>query len=169
MKIAFDLDDTLIPCRHGFATERPLPCSHLGVFFPETLRKGSQTLLQDLRKQGHEIWLYTTSQRSSRYLISWFWLLGIPLGGIINQKRHSLAMRAQPFPINQASKYPPAFGIDVLIDDSEGVILEGQKFDFTVINLKPDHENWVDFVLNALETHKNEERNTPLQERALLR
>ena len=48
------------------------------------------------------------------------WLHGIRLDGIVNQARHDREVPAR------STKHPPHFGIDLLIDDSEGVRLEGR-------------------------------------------
>lgn len=152
MRIAFDLDDTLIPGRYHFPTECPFPCSLLRIFFPEKLRKGTQVLLQELHKRGHDVWLYTTSQRPSWYLKLWFWILGISLDGVVNLARHRQTIGAYSSPVCYASKYPPAFAIDVLVDDSEGVVLEGQQYGFSVIRIAPDDITWTETLRNALDS-----------------
>ena len=48
------------------------------------------------------------------------------------------------------SKYPPAFGIDVLVDDSQGAVLEGKRYGFQVIQVSPQDEQWVENVLAGL-------------------
>jgi hypothetical protein len=48
------------------------------------------------------------------------------------------------------SKYPPAFGIDLLIDDLEGVRCEGDRFGFRVLCVAPDDELWAEKVLAAI-------------------
>ena len=151
MRIAFDLDDTLIPCRYHFPTERPFSTFFFSFCFSEKLRQGSQALLQKLHRQGHEIWIYTTSQRSSWYLKCWFRFLKIPLDGVVNFTRHCQKMRAYSFPLSYVSKYPPAFDIDILVDDSDGVMLEGQRYGFTVIHLNPNDEYWQDSLQRILD------------------
>ncbi len=49
------------------------------------------------------------------------------------------------------SKYPPAFGIDLHIDDSEGVGLEGERHGFTVVVVSPEDPDWVTRVLEAVD------------------
>ncbi|GAK49489.1 hypothetical protein U14_00711 [Candidatus Moduliflexus flocculans] len=153
MRIAFDLDDTLIPCRYQFPTESLFPLilrPFLQLFFREKLRKGSRTLLKELHHHGNEIWIYTTSLRSSSYLKLWFWLAGIPLHGVVNLIRHAKTMRTHPSSVANASKYPPAFEINVLIDDSEGVFLEGQRHGFLVVVIMPEDLEWVERVKDAI-------------------
>jgi len=80
--------------------------------------------------------------RSPRYIKDLFRWYGVRLGGAINQEIHWEWLKQQP-PAHRCSKYPPAFGIDLLIDDSEGVWMEGQKFGFRVVHVRPDDRNWV--------------------------
>ncbi len=47
--------------------------------------------------------------------------------------------------------YPPAFGIDLHVDDSEGVRLEGEEHGFHVVVVRPDDERWTKRVLDAAE------------------
>ena len=49
------------------------------------------------------------------------------------------------------SKYPPAFGIDLLVDDSAGVEIEGRRFGFSVVRVAPDDVDWVVKVERAVE------------------
>ena len=148
MRIAFDLDDTLIPMDRARQQERlPFP---LQLFYAEGLRPGSRRLLKRLRRDGHELWIYTTSHRSAFYIRSLFALMGIRLGGVVNQDRHLREVKPMPIPGHRSSKYPPAFGIDILIDDSEGVLEEGRRYDFAVIRVDPSDEEWVETVLRGL-------------------
>jgi hypothetical protein len=69
----------------------------------------------ELLRRRCELWVYTTSYRSPRSLRGWFRCLGVPLAGVVNQARHERVVGRQG-----PSKYPPAFGIDLHVDDSEG-------------------------------------------------
>lgn len=150
MRIAFDLDNTLIPCNIQFPTERQFPTPLFGMLFPERFRKGTRMLLKTLHQQGHEIWIYTTSQRPPWYLKLWFWCLQIPLHGVINLDIHRRILKTYPSPINSLSKYPPAFRIDILIDDSEGVVFEGQRYGFSVIRIDPHDIQWTERISREL-------------------
>lgn len=48
------------------------------------------------------------------------------------------------------SKFPLAFGIDLHIDDSEGVRMEGEAHGFRVLVVRPDDERWTLRVLDAV-------------------
>ncbi|NQD57776.1 hypothetical protein HP546_20795, partial [Pseudomonas sp. CM25] len=47
------------------------------------------------------------------------------------------------------SKLPSAFDIDLHVDDSEGVRLEGVDHGFRVVVVCPKDENWAQKVLDA--------------------
>jgi hypothetical protein len=158
MRIAFDLDDTLIPSSPDlFPVERPR--GFLGRFFaPEWLRCGAPGLMYALVRNQCDLWVYTTSLRSQSYIKDLFRWYGIRLGGAINQDIHWEWLKQQ-HPSRRCSKYPPAFGIDLLIDDSKGVWMEGQQFGFRVVHVRPDDPDWV----QAIVAEVNQSLSSPLE------
>jgi hypothetical protein len=140
MRIAFDLDGTLIP-----ASGSPMQIERLGLFSRtisrEAVRAGTPNLLRELRRRGHEVWIYTTSFRRPMTLQIWFASFGVRW--IVNQARHLEISTDRGIP---CSKYPPAFGIDLLIDDSMGVEMEGRRFGFSVLQIKEDNASWCALV-----------------------
>jgi phosphoserine phosphatase len=122
MTISFDLDDTLIPGTKRFDTRR-IGLLHK-IFGLETLRIGAVELIKSLQADGHKIYVYTTLFRSINKIWLTFFLHGIKLDKIINQKIHDkiLGDRARNY-----SKYPPIFNIDIYVDDSMGVEKEGKR------------------------------------------
>ena len=150
MRIAFDLDDTLIPKLHSFPTE-PAPFGLLSWWFcREPLRLGTKELLRGLRRQGHELWIYTSSLRSP-FSVKWlFRQYGIGIAGIVNQDRHDQVIGRMDQTFRSLCKYPPAFGIDLLVDDSEGVFLESFRHGFPVILVEPGDENWFMTVIDGI-------------------
>ncbi len=144
MKVAFDLDNTLIVSHFSFPVE--LPKRRFWAYFCkyEPLRAGTVALFDFCKQQGWEIWIYTTSFRSVSYIKRLFWLYGIGLNGVVNQEIHNKKANAN------SSKYPPSFGIDVIVDDSEGVKIEGKKYNFNAIWIQPDNINWVADIKSQL-------------------
>jgi hypothetical protein len=142
MHIAFDLDDTLIPCEYQFPLEPPrrLLGPLLGL---EPLRRGAVELLRGLRASGCRLWVYTTSLRDPLAVHLLFGAHGVRLTGVVNHDRHARTLRAGRPRANECSKYPPAFGIHLLIDNSEGVKEEGRRFGFPVLHVRPDDLDWV--------------------------
>ena len=123
MRISFDLDDTLI-CDASVPTEPGLSWWRRWRY-PERLRHGTRSLMTALVRRRCKIWIYTSSCRSPRYLKSWFASFGVPIEGVVNQARHERTVG-----LRGPSKYPPAFGIDLHVDDSSGVALEGADHRF---------------------------------------
>jgi hypothetical protein len=144
VRISFDIDDTIV-CGPAVPTEQYLAWWRRWQY-AEPLRHGTKSLMEELLRRGCEIWVYTTSYRSPRYLRGWFRGFGIPVGGVVNQDRHERVVgRYGP------SKYPPAFGIDLHVDDSEGVFEEGRKHGFAVVVVSPQDRDWTARVLEAVE------------------
>ena len=87
MRIAFDLDGTLVP-KPGSV----MPVERCGLVARavsrEPIRKGAPGLLRSLRHRGHEVWLYTTSFRSPARIID-----GWPVNPIVSPSpRHRLRL-----------------------------------------------------------------------------
>jgi len=142
LRISFDLDDTLV-CPAGVPAEPPPPWWRRWRY-PEAVRLGAPALLRELAGGGWEVWVYTTSARPPRYVNGWFRTLGVRLSGVVNQDVHERVVGRQG-----PSKYPRAFGIDLHVDDSEGVALEGARHGFAVLTVRPDDPGWADRVRQA--------------------
>ena len=146
MTISFDLDDTLIPITKAFATERQNTLQKL--LKVEKIRLGAKRLIEKLKSQKHKVYIYTTSFRSTNR-IRWTLLsYGITVDRIINQKIHNQVLQTKA---GDCSKLPPAFAIDIHIDDSEGLAIEGAKFNFKTIILPLNQPDWIDYILENLD------------------
>jgi hypothetical protein len=144
MRIAFDLDNTLIRNDFDFplaVAQWPLLQKLLQT---EPLRLGIQELFAFCRARRWEVWIYTTSYRSPFYIRKLLWVYGLQVDGIVNQARHTQQVKVR------STKHPPTFGIDLLIDDSRGVQLEGERFGFNVIQIEPNDFGWVDTIQSHL-------------------
>jgi hypothetical protein len=147
MKISFDLDDTLIPGQKVFPTEpQNLFQKLLGI---EPIRKGAVQLIKQLRDEGHTICIYTTSFRKPLSIRTAFLTYGISVDQIINQSKHDAVLKDKK---NVYSKYPPAFDIDIHIDDSAGVAMEGEQFNFKTIIIGENNPHWVSDILSYFES-----------------
>lgn len=145
MKISFDLDDTIIPGSKTFETEQQsLLQKLLGM---EPIRKGTIELFRELKKRGHTVGIYTTSYRSYTKIKLIFLLNGFSLDFAINQKQHLHKLKSYSI---SSSKYPLAFNIDLHIDDSRGVEIEGQRYGFQTIIIDEGQPEWFNFVLSYL-------------------
>ena len=109
-------NDTLIPGTKKFETEKQTIVHRLlGL---EKIRFGTIELFKALRNKGHRIYIYTTSFRSTAKIKLTFYSYGIPVDIAINQQRHDRQLRENK---TRTSKFPPAFNIDVHVDDSPGL------------------------------------------------
>ncbi len=158
MRISFDIDDTLV-CHFPTAVH---DAGRFPAFihqrFGEPLRKGARAMIQHLKQRGFSIWIYTTSERTPFQIRCWLWLYRIKVDGIVNAARHRDQLAGRRF-ARMPSKYPPAFGIDLHVDDSEGVRMEGDEHGFRVAVVSPQDEHWVDKILGAV--NQTESAATP--------
>lgn len=149
IRISFDVDDTLACQPHHAAEEHSRLPAALHRWLGEPLRTGTRRLTRELRRQGCSIWVYTSSGRTPSYIRRWLLLYGVHVDGVVNSVRHSHALNVHGF-ANAPSKFPPAFGIDLHVDDSEGVQIEGNDYGFRVVVVRPDDENWAQRVIEAV-------------------
>src|SRR5215472_8649622 len=149
MRVSFDIDDTLA-CR---SPKGPREAGRLpAVFcrwFGEPLRRGTRSLIWELRRRGCSVWIYTSSERTAFQVRLWLFLYGIRVDGVVNGERHRRELSVHRF-ARLPSKYPPAFGINLHVDDSDGVRMEGEQHGFQVLVIQPNDEHWGQKVLAAL-------------------
>ena len=144
MIISFDLDDTIIS-KTKFPLEKETFVHRiLGI---ERIRLGTKDLFKELRVRGHKIYIYTTSFRSKSKIRFMFYAYGICVDYVINQKSHIKNVNGKSI-----SKFPPQFGIDIHIDDSQGVKMEGEKHGFRTIIVLDNDENWTSKIIENLES-----------------
>lgn len=149
MKVSFDLDDTLICYQESVPREPNRVPWPLKFWLDEPLRLGSCKLFENLKKLGCEIIIYTTSYRSSLRVCLWLFFYGLYVKKVINQTAYDKYLRDNSNAY-RISKNPKIFGIDLHIDDSEGVRLEGERYGFNVVVVSPDDQNWHKKVLDAV-------------------
>ena len=67
MRVSFDLDEVLFVSPETHKTEPP-PFFPMNMIFRERLRLGTPELIRRLQEMGYEVWVYTSSFRSERYI-----------------------------------------------------------------------------------------------------
>lgn len=105
--------------------------------------------MQYLKKHQIEIWIYTTSFRSEKYIRRLFQCYGITLDGVINGARHAREVQnnqSEAMP----SKYPSHYRIDLHIDDDKSVLENGRIYGFRVYIVQEDDENWTEHIIEIL-------------------
>lgn len=151
MRIAFDLDDTLVPCGRSFPTAPPPGARRF--LCTEPLRAGAPALIHGLLGAGHEVAVYTSSDRPRARVRLDFWSYGIGLARVVNKTAHERWAARLPRTrqaLQRCLKYPPAFAIDLLVDDSHAVAEEGRALGYAVVLVDPADPTWTDAVLRAL-------------------
>lgn len=148
MNISFDLDSTLIPNGKEFETEKENWKTKL--FKVEKLRKGTKELISLLQKEGHKINIYTTSFRSKRRIRFTFWCYNIKVERIVNQTENKKKLESLKI---YSSKYPKAFDFDLHVDDSKGVEIESEKYNFNVLIVAPNDLKWNEKIINKIKTN----------------
>ena len=143
MRIAFDLDGTLVPMFAGQFPVEPVAW-RMRVFAADPLRVGTIPLFRSLKARKHDVWVYTSSLRKPFNIRRTFLVHGLRLDGVINADVHAEAVGSR-----LASKYPPAFGIDLLVDDAPGVEMEGGQHGFAVLRIDPGDADWHRKVIDA--------------------
>lgn len=149
MRVSFDLDDTLV-CAPPTPAEPPERWWRRRRY-PERLREGTGRLLRELARRGCTVWIYASSGRPVRYVRGWLRGLGVPIEGVVNAEDHIRVVGRQG-----PSKYPPASGIDLHIDNAPGVGLEGRRHGFAVLVVEPEDRDWAARVLAAVEARREE-------------
>ena len=155
MRVSFDLDETLFvsPLTHKTEPELKFPYNKI---YKERLRLGTSTLIPKMQELGYEVWVYTSSFRSERYIRSLFKQYGIKFDGIINGDRHLKEVqrnRNETLP----QKMPNAFHISLHIDDEKVIATYGREYGFEVFQLDADDDEWGQKILDrvfALEKKK---------------
>jgi hypothetical protein len=146
-RIAFDLDDTLIRCDATFPVELPTHPWLGWLSGVPPLRLGTRSLFGVLQGAGWRPWVYTSSARSPLDIHLTLLAHGLRIEGAVNFHRHAQQVDEAH---RKLVKYPPAFGIDVLVDDSIAVAQQGAAHGFRVIRVDPRSEAWGDEVLAVL-------------------
>ena len=146
MRISFDLDDVLFVSPDRYETE-PVPNVLFGRLFRERLRKGTKELIHTLQERGYEVWIYTSSYRTEKYLRALFRGYGIRFDGVVNALRHNKEVqrtRNERLP----QKLPNFYRISLHIDDEKAIQDNALRYGYRTMQIYEPDEHWVDKVLD---------------------
>ena len=152
MRVSFDLDEVLFVSPDTHKTEEPLPFP-FNKFFKERLRLGAPELISRLREMGYEVWIYTSSFRSERYIRTLFYCYGVHLDGIVNGERHLREVqrgRRESLP----QKLPNRYKISLHIDDEAIILTNAQQYGYNVYQLDAQDDEWKDKIIARAEQIK---------------
>ena len=145
MRVSFDLDEVLFVSPKTHKTEPPLPFP-LNKLYRERLRLGTPDLLRTLQTQGYEVWIYTSSFRSERYIRSLFRFYGVRLDGIVNGYRHQQEVqrgRREILP----QKLPNRYHISLHVDDETVICSCAGHYGFRAYQLNAEDDTWKEKIL----------------------
>ena len=133
MRVSFDLDEVLFvnPATHKTEPEPRFP---LNLLYKERLRAGTPELIHQLQREGFEVWVYTSSFRTERYIRGLFRSYGIRFDGIVNGQRHQKEVQGRHSE-TMPTKLPNRYQISLHIDDEEIVCTYGRTYGFEVYQL----------------------------------
>ncbi|HEY1122088.1 MAG TPA: hypothetical protein VGE67_10835, partial [Haloferula sp.] len=148
--ITFDIDDTIRLHGSSQSSEPPAMTWLARLLYREPLRLGFRLLCRDLRALDCRIGIYTTSSRPTGYIRRWMRCYGLTPDLIVNAAVHEAAFAGRHDQARRPSKHPGLFGVDLHIDDSEGVALEAERFGFRALIIDPEDLDWGDTILDAV-------------------
>ena len=158
MRVSFDLDEVLFVSPQTHKTEPPLRFP-LNRIFKERLRLGTPELIRSLQEMGYEVWVYTSSFRSERYLRALFSRYRIRFDEIVNAQRHLREVqRDRPQILPQ--KMPGFYRISLHVDDEDVIHENGRRYGFRTIRVREPDEHWAEKVLNEAIRIRNLEEKT---------
>jgi len=152
MRVSFDLDEVLFvnPKTHKIEPELPFPLRNI---YKERLRLGAPELINKLQEMGYEVWVYTSSFRSERYIKGLFRHYGIKFDGIVNGTRHLKEVQqghSQILP----QKVPNKYRISLHIDDEAVICSYGREYGFDAYQLDAQDDEWEEKVIAKAEEVK---------------
>lgn len=145
MRVSFDLDEVLFVSPLTHKTEPPLGFP-FGQMYRERLRLGAPELINRLQQMGYEVWVYTSSFRTERYIRSLFRHYSVRFDGIINGERHLREVQR-----NNAStlpqKLPNRYRISLHIDDEAVICSSAGQYGFRAYQLDADDDQWKEKII----------------------
>ncbi len=145
MRVSFDLDEVLFVLPGTHKTEPPLPWP-LSLIYKERLRLGTPELISTLQKQGYEVWVYTSSFRSEKYIKKLFKYYGVRFDGIVNGTRHMKEVQRDKKEL-LPQKLPNHYRISLHIDDETIVCNLGRQYGYNVYQLNAQDDDWKEKII----------------------
>ena len=156
MRVSFDLDEVLFVSPQTHKTEPPLPFP-LNRIFRERLRLGTPELIRSLQELGYEVWIYTSSFRTEKYIRRLFRCYGVRLDGIVNGERHQREVqRGNSSPLPQ--KLPNRYRISLHVDDESVVCSWGREYGYEAYQLNAQDDDWKEKILQRAKAVQEKER-----------
>lgn len=152
MRVSFDLDEVLFVSPETHKTEPPLRFP-FNLFFKERLRLGTPDLIRTLQKLDYDVWVYTSSFRTEKYIRRLFRLYGVRFNGIVNGTRHLKEVQRDNRTI-LPQKLPNRYRISLHIDDEEVICSMGPQYGFRTYQLDAQDDDWKEKIIARAEQVK---------------
>ena len=149
MRVSFDLDEVLFVSPVTHKTEPPLPFPYSRIY-TERLRLGTPALINELQAMGYEVWIYTSSFRTERYIQNMFRHYGVKFDGIVNATRHLKEVQGHSKTI-LPQKMPNWYRISLHIDDETVICSMGRQYGFQAYQLDAQDDDWKDKIIARAE------------------
>ena len=149
MRVSFDLDEVLFVSPETHKTEPSLPFP-LNRLFPERLRLGTPALIRELQELGYEVWVYTSSFRSERYIRTLFRFYHVRFDGIVNADRHLREVQRDNKTI-LPQKLPNRYRISLHVDDETVICSLGPQYGFRAYQLDAQDDDWKEKIVARAE------------------
>ena len=147
MRVSFDLDEVLFvsPKTHKTEPELPFPLRNI---YHERLRLGTPELIRELQKRGFEVWIYTSSFRTEKYIRRLFRCYGVRFDGIVNGQRHLKEVQGNK-QTTLPQKLPNHYRISLHVDDEDVICSAAKQYGFRAFQLNAQDDNWKEKVLEV--------------------
>ena len=99
---------------------------------------------------GYEVWVYTSSFRSERYITFLFRLYGIRFDGIVNGNRHLKEVQRNNRTV-LPQKMHSHYRISLHIDDETVICSMGSRYGFRTYQLDAQDDNWQEKIIARAE------------------
>ena len=147
------MDEVLFVSPLTHKTEPPLRFP-FNLIYKERLRLGTPELINELQSLGYEVWVYTSSFRTERYIKGLFKHYKVHFDGIINAQRHLKEVQRDNKMI-LPQKLPSRYRISLHIDDENVVCNMGPQYGFKTYQLDAEDDEWKDKIIKRVEHIKN--------------
>nr|WP_330393233.1 hypothetical protein [Butyrivibrio hungatei] len=143
------MDEVLFvsPLTHKTEPELMFPFNKI---FKERLRLGTPDLINGLQALGYEVWVYTSSFRSERYIRTLFRLYKVKFDGIINGNRHLREVQ-KDHKETLPQKLPNRYRISLHVDDETVICSWGREYGFNTYQLEAQDDDWKDKIIARAE------------------
>lgn len=148
MRVSFDLDEVLFVSPQTHKTEPALSFPWNRIY-KERLRLGTPRLIQRLQSEGFEVWVYTSSFRSERYIRGLFKHYHVRFHSIVNGDRHLREVQGDKKE-TLPQKVPSKYRISLHIDDESVICTCGKAYGFNVYQLDAQDDDWEEKIMQTV-------------------